>query len=396
MKTVKDTLRLSSKLVVRLSYQNRRYSMAFSRLCDCQAWVMAKVAELGAIQESYIGEINRRQENDIPEGIHSDLLKQKDNKKRDNSMVHQSQMSNHNTAVLENYISLGARNTVPTIALSQMTLKDIFQRFIDEKLQSQVKKQDRNRIQKFLRDNPRLVNKTLSQLTKADMRAWLKKRASEVSGSSVRKEVSHINMVFKAAVNEWDLPVNNPLKGIEKPSVRPPRERLIQDWEVERFMSVLEYHKEKELTTIKLRTVAALIFSLETGLRAGEICKLKWDDIYTSGTVLKVKTAKTRSGIREVPLSKKARDILAQCRRGNNSALVFRITPSQLDSNFRKYRNIAGLKGFTFHDARATAITKLAKKLDVLDLARIIGHKNVQTLMIYYREKAEALVERLG
>lgn len=391
MKTVTDIHRSSSKLIVRLSYQNRRYSMAFTRPRDCHAWIMARVAELDENQMG--GYIHHLPAQNILAMLcaHYDLLKNDEYK----GEIDRRQFLSA-SGIIKNNSTNPSQTTPPSTFPQPITLKDIFQRFIDEKLQSNVKKQDRNRIHKFLRDNPKLANKALSQLTKADMRAWLKKRALEVSGSSVRKEVSHINMVFKVALNEWDLPVSNPLNGIEKPSVRPPRERLIQDWEVERFMSVVEYDKDKELATIKLRTVAALVFSLETGLRAGEICKLKWDDIYASGTVLKVKTAKTRSGIREVPLSKRARDILAQCRRGNNSTLVFRITPSQLDSNFRKYRKIAGLKGFTFHDARATAITKLAKKLDVLDLARIIGHKNVQTLMIYYREKAEALVERLG
>lgn len=328
----------NSKLIVRLSYQNKRYSMAFAHPHACQTWIMAMMAEFTTHKSHHVSLSNFQQ---------------------------------------------------------QITLKDIFQRFINEKLQSNVKKQDRNRIQKFLRDNPKLVNKALPQITKADMRTWLKKRAKEVSGSSVRKEISHINMVFKVANNEWDLPVMNPLDGIEKPSIRPPRERLIQEWEIEQFMTVVGYSKEKELSSIKLRTGAAFSFSLETGLRAGEICKLKWEDIYDSGKVLKVKTAKTRSGVREVPLSKKAREIVEQCRRGNNTDFVFRITSSQLDSNFRKYRHMAGLKGFTFHDARATAITKLAKKLHVLDLARIIGHKNVQTLMIYYREKAETLADQL-
>lgn len=323
-----------TKMVVRLLYQNKRYSMAFTSPKECRAWVVAKTKELD---------------------------------------IHRDKKTSHTT-----------------------TLMIIFQRYIDEKLQAPVKKQDRNRIQKFLRDNLAMVNKPLSDVSKADMRAWLKRRSEEVSGTTIRKEISHINMVYKIAENEWDIKVNNPLIGIPKPMPRPPRERLIYDWEIEQLKAICGYRQDIALKTIKLRTIVAFLFALETGLRAGEICKLKWEDISVSGKVLKVKNAKTRSGIREVPLSSTARDLLQQCRLNNTSDTVFRLKPSQLDSNFRRYRDKAGLKGFTFHDARATAITRLAKKLNVLDLARIIGHKNVQTLMIYYREGAETLVEKLG
>ncbi|NOL49889.1 tyrosine-type recombinase/integrase [Pelistega europaea] len=323
-----------TKMVMRLLYQNKRYSMAFTSPKEFRAWVVAKTQELD---------------------------------------VHQDKKASHN-----------------------ITLRLIFQRYINEKLQAPVKKQDRNRIQKFLRDNVAIVSKPLSDVTKADMRGWIKRRSEEVSGTTIRKEVSHINMVYKIAQNEWDLKVKNPLIGLTKPTAKPPRERLIYDWEIETLKATMGYCQGIALPTIKLRTIVAFLFALETGLRAGEICKLKWEDISVSGKVLKVKNAKTRSGIREVPLSSTARDLLQQCGLNNSSDTVFRLKPSQLDSNFRRYRDKAGLKGFTFHDARATAITRLAKKLNVLDLARIIGHKNVQTLMIYYREGAETLVEKLG
>ena len=56
---------------------------------------------------------------------------------------------------------------------------------------------------------------------------------------------------------------------------------------------------------------------------------------------------------------------------------------------------MAAVEGFTFHDARATAITRLAKKVDVLTLARIVGHKNLSQLMVYYRESAEDIAKKL-
>lgn len=283
-----------------------------------------------------------------------------------------------------------------TIDISKVTFKEMLLRFKEEKLQGDVKKQDRNRVDKTIRDFPKLVNTPVIDLTKADFRDWIAARVKEVSGSSIAKEKSHINMAFKTAINEWDWNVTNPLRGLPIPPKNPPRDRLITPIEIETMLNYLGYIKGVPLGTIKIRVGAAFIFALETALRMGEICKLKWTEVSSSGNVIKVKAAKTRAGIREVPLSSKARSIIQQCRLDNEEPLVFRLKTHQLDSNFRKYRAKAKLSGFTFHDSRANAITALAKKLDILDLARVIGHKNIQTLMIYYREGAEALVDRLG
>ena len=44
-----------------------------------------------------------------------------------------------------------------------------------------------------------------------------------------------------------------------------------------------------------------------------------------------------------------------------------------------------------FHDTRHEACTRLARKLEVLDLARMIGHKDLRSLMIYYNATASEL-----
>ena len=43
----------------------------------------------------------------------------------------------------------------------------------------------------------------------------------------------------------------------------------------------------------------------------------------------------------------------------------------------------------------AKAITRLAKKLDVLPLARMVGHRNIKELMTYYNATAAEIAERL-
>ena len=50
----------------------------------------------------------------------------------------------------------------------------------------------------------------------------------------------------------------------------------------------------------------------------------------------------------------------------------------------------------TFHDTRHEACTRLARKLDVLDLAKMIGHRDPRSLMIYYNPTASEIAKRLG
>jgi integrase len=56
----------------------------------------------------------------------------------------------------------------------------------------------------------------------------------------------------------------------------------------------------------------------------------------------------------------------------------------------------AGIEGLTFHDTRHEGLTRLAQKLEVLDLARMVGHRDLKSLMIYYNPTATEIADRLG
>ena len=66
-----------------------------------------------------------------------------------------------------------------------------------------------------------------------------------------------------------------------------------------------------------------------------------------------------------------------------------------LDALFRKARDRLLIKDLHFHDSRAEALTRLSRKVDVLTLAKISGHKDLRILQGYYRETAEQIAARL-
>jgi integrase len=92
---------------------------------------------------------------------------------------------------------------------------------------------------------------------------------------------------------------------------------------------------------------------------------------------------------RDVPLSARALEIWKMVPEG------FGLNAPILDALFRKAKKNAGIEGLTFHDTRHEAITRLAQKLDVLDLARMVGHTNVKQLLTYYNPTAEDIASRL-
>ncbi len=139
----------------------------------------------------------------------------------------------------------------------------------------------------------------------------------------------------------------------------------------------------------------AFLFALETGMRQGEIVALTWSNVFLEKRFLKIQASKNGDK-RTVPLSNKAIELLKLQPHREKEARCFPIKSSSADTQWRKARKKAQVVDLCFHDTRHEAVTRLSKKLDVLELARTIGHRDLKSLMIYYNPTAEELAERLG
>lgn len=87
---------------------------------------------------------------------------------------------------------------------------------------------------------------------------------------------------------------------------------------------------------------------------------------------------------------------IIEAMRGWDEVYVFGLKSPTLDALFRKYRTRAGLSGFTFHDTRHTAATRLAGRVDVLTLCKIFGWKNPKRAMTYYNPTPEQIRRKLA
>ncbi len=248
------------------------------------------------------------------------------------------------------------------------------------------KKWEETRIGLFLRDEFAQVH--LRDLDQTHFAVWRDRRLRSVSEASVLREWNILSNACKRALQEWKWLEFHPMKGVEKPTKPPSRDRIYTDEEIGRLM----HSMGTDLGTVVGRVGAAFLFALETAMRCGEICGLTWDRVNLEKRFLVVMEGKTRAAKREIPLSQKAIDILERLPKSDK---VFSLGESTLDATFRRAKQKALILDATFHDSRATAITRLAKKLDILSLARMVGHKDLRMLMVYYRESAEDIAKRL-
>lgn len=227
----------------------------------------------------------------------------------------------------------------------------------------------------------------MADLQPSDFAAWRDARLREVSASTVNREMTLISAVLTVARKEWGLIEVNPITDVRKPSKPPARDRLVTDGEMERLEAVAGL----DLSKAKGRAFHAFKFSIETAMRAGEVVGLEWDRIDLERRVARLEMTKNGTA-REVPLSTKAVELLEALPKSDP---VFGLTSGTLDALWRKIRDTAKVKNLNYHDSRHIAITRLARKLDVLALARMVGHKDLRMLSVYYNETAEELAKRL-
>lgn len=271
------------------------------------------------------------------------------------------------------------------------TLKDAVLRYQQE--ESPKKRGQRweiIRLDAMLRDDNFPSDKSMGDLT-ADLFAfWRDARLKQVQAGSVLREISLISDLFETARIEWKWISFNPIKEIRKPRMPDHREVVVTPHQVHAMLKAMDYSPRGSIRTVAQSVAVCFLTALRTGMRAGELTKLSWNQIFDGYCHLPI----TKTTKRNVPLTKKATRLIEKMK-SYDAELVFGIKPQSLDANFRKYRDRAGLSGFTFHDSRHTAATMLARKIDVLDLCRMFGWTTTKHALIYYNPTASSIANLL-
>lgn len=226
------------------------------------------------------------------------------------------------------------------------------------------------------------IDSPINEITPEILGRWRDERLRGVKPGSVLRDCSLLSAIFETARREWRWIAVNPMADMRRPREPAHRSVVITPWEALKMLRVMGYHRGPCKSSTQAVCVAFLL-ALRTGMRAGELCGLKWSDVEDGFCRLPI----TKTVARDVPLAGKAMR-LVESMRGWDRVKVLGLSSQTLDALFRRYRQRAGLSGFTFHDARHTAATMLARRLDVLTLCKMFGWRSTSQALTYYNPTA--------
>lgn len=152
-------------------------------------------------------------------------------------------------------------------------------------------------------------------------------------------------------------------------------------------------------------TALGVMITLNAGLRIGELCALRWDDIdmecgiiHVRCTVARVKTSdaagergtklildrpKTKTSMRDIPVTTKLLELLKIAKKRAKSPYVISmkenfISPRTFEYRFHRLLALYGMPDMNFHALRHTFATRCVElNVDVKTLSEVLGHASV-------------------
>lgn len=207
---------------------------------------------------------------------------------------------------------------------------------------------------------------------------WRDTRLKTVSASTVVREANLLRNLFNVARKEWRWLDHDPFMGVRLPKENAPRHQV---WTWQLIKRVLQASRTGKTAEV----VAAFHIALRTGMRLAEVLAAPG----AFDPVRRVVTLKTKTEARaQIPIGRIAAKLLARP--------AFTVGANEASVLFSKLCGELLIDGLTFHDTRGTALTHLARKVDVLTLAKISRHKNLSLLSnVYYRERPDQIAARI-
>lgn len=154
-----------------------------------------------------------------------------------------------------------------------------------------------------------------------------------------------------------------------------------------------------------------ILLCLFTGLRIGEICALRWEDVSLSNqtlyihqtlqriqnplddgakTQIIITTPKSACSIRTIPLPDEIYNVLIQYKKSSGGYLLTNdeykfIEPRTMQNKFKKILKLNNIANTNFHALRHTFATRCIELgFDVKSLSEILGHASVNITMNRY------------
>lgn len=278
------------------------------------------------------------------------------------------------------------------------TLRDAIHRFEREVCPTHKgRKWEETRLQAYLKTKDLPLDIPLNKLKAGDFAAWKKRREAIVSAGTIIKDLGLLSSVLSYARRDWSWMEHAPLADIRRPKKPRHRDIVLTASEIRRMLRSLDYHTVKPPTSQKQRVAFVFLIALHTGMRSSEITTLTWDCVHAR-TIELLDTKNDNP--RTVPIKRRTRKFIERLRIPGQTRLMC-MSPEVRDQTFRKYQRKAGLSGFTFHDTRHTAATRIGStvgqpgKLSFPEFCYVFGWEDPKHALIYVNPDPERLADKL-
>jgi integrase len=199
---------------------------------------------------------------------------------------------------------------------------------------------------------------------------------------TINKNYRHLKAAVKKGI-EW---------GDFKPIIKFPK--ALKQTEDVRFFSIPELQTLIGKMADDQEFADFCLFSAYTGLRSGEIIRLRGKDVDNPKGFLRVSSAQKNRQESRIPINVHARGIID---RRNPTPLkkLFRFnTVTWVSQLFREYAIKAGLEHRRFHDLRHTFASHLAMNgKDLKSIQELMRHKSIASTMVYAKVSPDHLKE---
>ena len=237
------------------------------------------------------------------------------------------------------------------------------------------------------------------------------KTKKPLSGKTILEHHRLLRAMLHKAVY-WQLIVANPAERVQPPKARKPKRRSYDDEQTKILLENLEL-----LSSEDTKYKVAIILTVFTGVRLGELMGLEWQDVdfkngiisinrssqYLSDMGVFTKVPKTESSIREIAIPEFIISLLEEYKLWYEEQKSFYselwtdsdrlfvqadgkpMHPSTISKWFVKYVAQIGLPVINFHGLRHTNATLLiSQNIDVAVVAARLGHAQITTTFNFY------------
>ena len=232
-----------------------------------------------------------------------------------------------------------------------------------------------------------------------------------LSGKTILEHHRLLRAMLHKAVY-WQLIVANPAERVQPPKARKPKRRSYDDEQTKILLENLELLPSED-TKYKV----AIILTVFTGVRLGELMGLEWQDVDFKNGIISInrssqyladrgvftKVPKTESSIREIAIPEFIISLLEEYKLWyeeqksiygelwmNSDRLFVQadgkpMHPSTISKWFVKYVGQIGLPVINFHGLRHTNASLLvAQNIDIAVISARLGHAQISTTLDFY------------